>query len=144
MIDVQCLMDNMVFRDKNAKVVPGEVAIPFRLLVPVKDRDGLPDTATDAEIRLPFASLAKAISDAERVQRAKEASLSPAPEPRPTKIRWRDRQGQVTRERVQNPSKRRRTSSTAGGTPFAVRTRSASRPRRSSRLSSMSRRNSTE
>jgi len=133
-INIRSLMDKMVFRDKDAMAMPRELTLPFRLLVPTSERNKIPDT--DAEVCLPFARLAEFVDQAEQQQRANEASATP--EPRPRKFRWLDKDGVLTRETTLAASKRRRTSSASASAPLSVRTRTAVKPRRSSRLHSTS------
>lgn len=91
-INIKSLMDAVVFRDKDATATPGELVLPFRLLVPAGERNNIPDT--DAEARLPFARLAGFVDEAEQQQRVIEASVTPEPAAPPRrKLRWLDKDG---------------------------------------------------
>lgn len=91
-INIKSLMDTVVFRDKDATATPGELVLPFRLLVPAGERNNIPDT--DAEARLPFARLAGFVDEAEQQQRVIEASVTPEPAAPPRrKLRWLDKDG---------------------------------------------------
>lgn len=131
---IKCLMDTVVFRDGHGMVTLGELALPFRLFIPINERGALPDEA-GAELRISFARLSNLIHAAEQRQRDYEAD---APAPRIRKVKWLDADGTVARETTRGQdSKRRRTKADSSST--RPRTRSTSQPRRSNQLRSMSR-----
>lgn len=147
-IDIHCLMNAQRFRNRDGSHLPGIVAMPFSSFLPIKERNKLPSTAIDAEaeVHLDFADLSEFVRLAEVAQRISDEgispspSVSPAPAPSPTrpkKLRWLDHEGNVTREAKMIEPKRRRLQSPSR-LPVRPQTRSASRPRRSDRLRSMS------
>lgn len=145
-IDIHCLMNAQRFRNRDGSHLSGTVAMPFSSFLPIKERSKLPPTATDAEVHLNFVDLSEFVRLAEEAQRISDKGISPSPsvspaaEPsptRPTKLRWLDHQGNVTREAKMIEPKRRRLQSPSR-LPVRPQTRPASRPRRSDRLRSMS------
>ncbi|KAI0470041.1 hypothetical protein GGR56DRAFT_150516 [Xylariaceae sp. FL0804] len=137
-IIIRPLLKETVFRNNKGQALPGELSIPFRLLCPSRERPLIPEAVQDVALRMDFAQLAGFVGAAEERQRDAEAAAESRSSavPRRRKIRWLDDEGNTTKERDVAEPKRRRVGSDAE--VAERRTRSTSRPRRSSRLSSVS------
>ncbi|KAI3390454.1 hypothetical protein diail_9635 [Diaporthe ilicicola] len=135
-VTIQCLVDAEDFRNTDGCAVPGEIAIPFELLLPRKERDKLP--LSKEAVHLDFASLSALVGVAEERQYMNDKSVSGSPPPQPKRLRWVDAQGTVTR-REELPVAKRERIDTDSQAPPSSRTRSRSQPRRSSRIRSVSR-----
>lgn len=135
-------MYTRVFRTEDGRSVPGELLLPFKSFLPLPEQAKLPQH--DDKVRLDFALLAELLQAAEQTQGVQDAGVSPSPLPaesrRPAKrIRFIDLDTDITRE-LQLPASKRRSRSSSSGSAFSpsARARSASRPRRSSQLRSLS------
>lgn len=135
-VTIQCLVDAEVFRSSDGSAMPGEIAIPFELLLPRKEREKLP--VRGEALRLNFGYLSALVDIAEERQYINDKSVSGSPPPQPKRLRWVDAQGTVTR-REELPVPKRQRTATDSGAPPSSRTRSRSQPRRSSRVRSVSR-----
>lgn len=137
---INVTMDTRVFRTDDGRSVPGELVLPFRSFLPLPGQAKLPQD--DEKIRLDFALLAKLIQAAEQTQGMQIAGVSPSPplpadSQRPAKkIKFSDLNRDATRE-LQLPASKRRRSGSGSALSLSARTRSASQPRRSSRLRSL-------
>ncbi|POS76478.1 hypothetical protein DHEL01_v205137 [Diaporthe helianthi] len=136
--------DSRVFRADDGRSVPGELALPSKSFLPLAEQAKLPQHDGDEKVRLDFALLAELLHAAEQTQRVQEASVSPSPplaaeSRRPAKrIKFVDLNTDTTRE-LQLPASKRQRSSSGSARPVSARTRSsASQPRRSGRLRSLS------
>ncbi|XXG93891.1 hypothetical protein Hte_000140 [Hypoxylon texense] len=69
-------LGTQVFRNKKGMDMPGELAIPFELLLPLEDRSKVPDGARDAKLRLSFKELSDLVGSAEKRQNNKKRSTS--------------------------------------------------------------------
>lgn len=126
------------FRDNKGQPVPGTVNIPLESFLPLKERDQY-NIPAHAELRLDFSDLASYVALGEARQRESDKSVSRSPTPQPkqrVRVLFTDVDGAIVDEHTM-PSKRRRAGSTA--MTSRPRTRSQSRPRRSSRIRSRSR-----
>lgn len=134
-------MDTRVFRTDNGRFVPGELVLPFKSFLPLSEQAKLPQH--DDKVRLDFALLAELVQAAEQTQGVQDASVSPSPSltaesQRPAKkIKFVDLNRDTTRE-MELPAPKRRRGSSGSALSVSARTRSASQPRRSSRLRSFS------
>lgn len=129
------------FRDDQGRAIPGTVTIPFASFLPLKEC-GKYDIPAHAELRLDFADLASYVALGETRQRERDENVSRSPTPQLEqrgKVLFADLDGAIVDEHVM-PSKKRRTGS-VGSVPIVSRsrTRSQSRPRRSSRIESQGR-----
>lgn len=126
------------FRDASGQALPGAVTIPLASFLPLRERDRY-DIPAGTELRLDFADLASYVELGEARQRERDRTASRSPTPRPeqrVKVLFADVAGDIVEEHTL-PSKRRRTGSVSATT--GPRTRSQSRPRRSSRVASRGR-----
>lgn len=133
--------DTRAFRTDDGRSVPGELVLPFKSFLPLPEQAKLPQN--DEKVRLDFALLAELIQAAEKTQGVQDASVSPSPpspaesQRPPKKIKFVDLNTDTTRE-LQLPASKRQRSSSGSALSVSARTRSASQPRRSSRLRSLS------
>lgn len=79
--------------------------MPFSSCLPIKERNKLPRAASHPEVHLDFCYLWKFVRLSEEAQRIADKGISPSPsvspvlsQPRPKKLRWRDHEGNITRE----------------------------------------------
>lgn len=143
-------MNNICFRDQNGQPRSGELVLPFTSFLPFKERKKAPPAATQASsnIHITFAALSEFVDNAERRQRIIEGTVSPSSEPevslpRQKRVMWKDEAGEVYRDVI--VKRRRKTvlgqrGDNNGGLVLGrtrSQTRSASRPRRSSRVRSV-------
>lgn len=129
------------FRNNKGHPVPGAITIPLASFLPLKERDQH-DIPAHAELRLDFSDLASYVALGEARQRERDESVSRSPTPQPkqrVRVLFADLDGAIVDEHVM-PSKKRRTGS-VGSVPTVSRsrTRSQSKPRRSSRIESQGR-----
>ncbi|KAI0469414.1 hypothetical protein F4859DRAFT_523215 [Xylaria cf. heliscus] len=76
-ITVECLIKNQVFRDQG-RAVPGELVIPFTLLLPFGERRKLPrDVQDHAQARFSFETLSQFLKRAEDQERVLEEPARP-------------------------------------------------------------------
>lgn len=135
-IAIHCVLDAAVFRDREGSAMDGELILPFKLFIPAEERSKLPDEAATADVRIAFSRLSQIIYTTERRQRGHEAE---AAAPRVRNVKWVDRDGSVTREKLYSEPKRRRAAPDSPPLLTRARTRSASQPRRSERIRSQER-----
>lgn len=95
-IVVRHLLDRKVFR-QDEQTLPGDLAIPFRYLLPCSERDQVPDV----DLRIPFAELAEMVFIAEAKQRMEDAT--PPPPSQPKKRKYVNAQGDEVKG-VETPS----------------------------------------
>ncbi|KAI0439747.1 hypothetical protein F4803DRAFT_27392 [Xylaria telfairii] len=119
-----------VFRDESGKPVPGEILLPFDIVLPIEVRPEVPSPAPS--IRLSFELLSKIVNDAEECQRLDDDD-QPDTVADVKVVRFLDENDELEEEHPLPPPKRRKPSSQAGDLPLR-RTRSTSEPRRSNRL----------
>jgi hypothetical protein len=138
---INVAMDTRVFRTDDGRAVPGELVLPFKCFLPLPEQAKLPQH--DEKVRLNCTLLAELIQAAEQTQEVQDASVSPSPplpaeSRRPAKrIKFLDLNTDTTRE-LQLPASKRQRSSSGSALSVSARTRSASQPRRSGRLRSLS------
>lgn len=135
-LEVDCTVDGQrLYQDGHGHgQLPGELLLPFKVFLPFRERVNMPP-AGDENVVLTHAQLCELLGRAEERQRVidERDSLSPPPQPF-KKIQFKKR-GLVTR--AVELDKRRRTEAGSGASSAGPRrTRSASQPRRSSRLRS--------
>ncbi|KAI3316925.1 hypothetical protein HD806DRAFT_516367 [Xylariaceae sp. AK1471] len=141
-VTIRCLMDRHVFRNENGEAMPGELLIPFKLLLPLDERSKIPLDAQNAALRFSFESLSELVSDSEKAQQESEtASSNPLPSSR--KFTWVGEDGNVIRQAKVSEPQQQRTPSRTDQLLRPGRTRSAIQLRRSSRLRSASSRRGT-
>lgn len=100
-ITVKNVIAARTFRDADGQAIPGDLVLPFTMLLPLRKRSQITASARDiydAELRISFASLSKSIQIAEEEERVINASPSPSPSPRPKKLRFLDIEGNVIEE----------------------------------------------
>ena len=131
---VEALVEVEIFRQAG-QAIQGNLEIPFKLFVPLEQREELPESANNASVCIRFANLARFLSDAEEQQRIRDATPEPI---RPVRgIRWRKRDGNVIITLALEPRRpRTRSTSTRSGSIRSASTRSRGLSRRSQRLRS--------
>ncbi|KAI1149896.1 hypothetical protein F4825DRAFT_428700 [Nemania diffusa] len=106
-IGIEKVIDSRIFRGADGQTIPGDLVLPFAMLLPLHKRSEITESARDAELRISFASLSKSVQIAKEEGRILEASPSPSPSPRPQKLRFRDKDGNVTGEMDVGPRPKR-------------------------------------
>ncbi|KAK5636038.1 hypothetical protein RRF57_011750 [Xylaria bambusicola] len=131
-VAVEALVEAEMFRHAG-QAIQGNLEIPFKLFVPLEQREELPESANNASVCIRFADLARFLSDAEEQQRIRDATPEPT---RPVRgIRWRKRDGNVITTLVPEPRRpRTRSTSTRSESIRSASTRSRGPSRRPQRL----------
>ncbi|KAI1123513.1 hypothetical protein F5Y10DRAFT_270006 [Nemania abortiva] len=97
---VRCFIKNRIFRDRDGQAMPGELLIPFELLLPPNERRKIPLDARSATIRFSFESLSELVRQSEEMEQSMEEETNAAEKRPPArKVTMMDEDGSIMWER---------------------------------------------